>query len=146
MALFLFTRAILEGKPIDVFNHGRMRRDFTYVDDIVEGVVRIAERPPAANAAFDTARPDPASSWAPYRIYNIGNHQPVELMEFIEAIEEALGKKAEKRLLPLQDGDVPATYADTADLAQTTGFAPATPVREGVRRFIEWYRSYYKVA
>jgi len=146
MALFLFTRAILEGKPIDVFNHGRMRRDFTYIDDIVEGVVRIAERPPAANAAFDTARPDPASSWAPYRIYNIGNHQPVELMEFIEAIEEALGKKAEKRLLPLQDGDVPATYADTADLAQTTGFAPATPVREGVRRFIEWYREYYKVS
>jgi len=146
MALFLFTRAILEGKPIDVFNHGRMRRDFTYIDDIAEGVVRIAERPPTPNAAFDTSQPDPASSWAPYRIYNIGNHQPVELMAFIEAIEEALGKKAEKRLLPLQDGDVPATYADVADLAQATGFAPSTPVREGVRRFIEWYRSYYKVS
>jgi UDP-glucuronate 4-epimerase len=146
MALFLFTRAILEGKPIDVFNHGKMRRDFTYVDDIVEGVVRIAERPPTPNAAFDTSKPDPASSWAPYRLYNIGNHQPVDLMVFIEAIEEALGKKAEKRLLPLQDGDVPATYADTADLAQATGFAPATPVREGVRRFIEWYRHYYKVS
>jgi len=146
MALFLFTRAILEGKPIDVFNHGRMRRDFTYIDDIVEGVVRISERPPTPNAAFDTSKPDPASSWAPYRIYNIGNHQPVELMAFIEAIEEALGRKAEKRLLPLQDGDVPATYADTADLAEATGFAPATPVREGVRRFIEWYRSYYKVS
>ncbi|MGB8435967.1 MAG: NAD-dependent epimerase [Burkholderiales bacterium] len=146
MALFLFTRAILEGKPIDVFNHGRMRRDFTYIDDIVEGVVRIAERPPTANSAFDPSRPDPASSWAPYRIYNIGNHQPVELMAFIEAIEEALGRKAEKRLLPLQDGDVPATYADVADLAQATGFAPATPVREGVRQFIDWYRSYYKVS
>jgi len=146
MALFLFTRAILEGKPIDVFNHGRMRRDFTYIDDIAESVVRIAERPPTPNAAFDTSQPDPASSWAPYRIYNIGNHQPVELMAFIEAIEEALGKKAEKRLLPLQDGDVPATYADVADLAQATGFAPSTPVREGVRRFIEWYRSYYKVS
>jgi UDP-glucuronate 4-epimerase len=146
MALFLFTRAILEGKPIDVFNHGKMRRDFTYVDDIVEGVVRIAERPPTPNAAFDTSKPDPASSWAPYRLYNIGNHQPVDLMVFIEAIEEALGKKAEKRLLPLQDGDVPATYADTADLAQATGFAPAIPVREGVRRFIEWYRHYYKVS
>jgi len=146
MALFLFTRAILEGKPIDVFNHGKMRRDFTYVDDIVEGVVRIAERPPATNAEFDTAHPDPATSWAPYRVYNIGNHQPVDLMVFIEAIEEALGKKAEKRLLPMQDGDVPATYADTADLASATGFAPATPVREGVRRFIEWYRTYYKVS
>jgi UDP-glucuronate 4-epimerase len=146
MALFLFTRAILEGKPIDVFNHGKMRRDFTYVDDIVEGVVRIAERPPTPNAAFDTSKPDPASSWAPYRLYNIGNHQPVDLIVFIEAIEEALGKKAEKRLLPMQDGDVPATYADTADLARATGFAPATPVREGVRRFIEWYRSYYKVS
>jgi UDP-glucuronate 4-epimerase len=146
MALFLFTRAILEGKPIDVFNHGQMRRDFTYIDDIVEGVVRIAERPPQADPAFDPSQPDPASSWAPYRVYNIGNHQPVELMAFIEAIEEALGRKAEKRLLPLQDGDVPATYADTADLAEATGFAPATPVREGVRRFIDWYRSYYKVS
>jgi UDP-glucuronate 4-epimerase len=145
MALFLFTRAILEGKPIDVFNHGQMKRDFTYIDDVVEGVVRIAERPPSADAGFDTSRPDPAVSWAPYRIYNIGNHQPVDLMAFIEAIEEALGRKAEKRLLPLQDGDVPATYADTADLTEATGFAPATPVREGVRRFIDWYREYYKV-
>jgi UDP-glucuronate 4-epimerase len=123
-----------------------MKRDFTYIDDIVEGVVRIAERPAMATAGFDTAQPDPAASWAPYRIYNIGNHQPVDLMAFIEAIEEALGKQAKKRLLPLQAGDVPATYADTADLAKATGFAPATPVREGVRRFIDWYREYYKVA
>ena len=145
MALFLFTRAILEGKPIDVFNHGKMQRDFTYIDDIVESVVRITDRTPSADPGFDPSRPDPAVSWAPYRIYNIGNHQPVDLMAFIEAIEEALGRKAEKRLLPLQDGDVPATYAETADLAQATGFAPSTPVREGVQRFIDWYRSYYKV-
>jgi UDP-glucuronate 4-epimerase len=145
MALFLFTRAILEGKPIEVFNHGQMRRDFTYIDDIVEGVVRIAERPPVPVADFDTARPDPATSWAPYRIYNIGNHQPVDLMAFIEAIEVALDREAEKRLLPLQDGDVPATYADTADLTEATGFGPDTPVREGVQRFVDWYREYYKV-
>jgi UDP-glucuronate 4-epimerase len=143
MALFLFTRAILEGRPIDVFNHGRMQRDFTYIDDIAEGVVRVLDRPAAPDPAFVKDRPDPATSWAPWRVYNIGNHQPVELMAYIEALEEALGRQAEKKFLPLQDGDVPATYADTAELHAATGFAPATPVREGVRRFVEWYRGYY---
>ncbi|MCZ7562550.1 MAG: NAD-dependent epimerase [Burkholderiales bacterium] len=145
MALFLFTKAILEGRPIDVFNHGKMQRDFTYVDDIVEGVVRIADQPPAPNPAFDRLNPDPATSWAPYRVYNIGNHQPVELMVYIETLEAALGKRAVKNLLPLQDGDVPATYADTAELAQAVGFSPATPVREGIARFVAWYRAHYRV-
>ena len=143
MALFLFTKAILEGRPIDVFNHGRMQRDFTYIDDIAEGVLRVLDAPPAVNPAFDRMAPDPATSWAPYRIFNIGNHQPVELMAYIEALEAALGRTATKNFLPLQDGDVPATHADTADLRQATGFAPSTPVREGVRRFVEWYRGYY---
>ncbi len=143
MALFLFTKAILEGRPIDVFNHGKMQRDFTYIDDIAEGVVRVLDRPAAPDPDFVKDHPDPATSWAPYRIYNIGNHQPVELMAYIEALEEALGRKADKNFLPLQDGDVPATYADTAELHAATGFAPATPVREGVRRFVEWYRGYY---
>ncbi|HNQ75450.1 MAG TPA: NAD-dependent epimerase [Pseudothauera hydrothermalis] len=145
MALFLFTRAILEGRPIDVFNHGRMRRDFTYIDDIVEGVLRTLDRVAEADPGFDADRPDPGRSNAPYRVFNIGNHQPVELMAFIEAIEEALGCKAEKNFLPLQDGDVPATYADTTELNAWTGFAPATPVAEGVRRFVAWYRAYYRV-
>ena len=144
MALFLFTKAILEGRPIEVFNHGRMQRDFTYIDDIAEGVVRVLDRPAAPDPAFVKDRPDPASSWAPWRVFNIGNHQPVELMAYIEALEEALGRKAEKHFLPLQDGDVPATYADTAELQSATGFAPATPVPEGVRRFVEWYRGYYR--
>ena len=144
MALFLFTKAILEGKPIDVFNHGKMQRDFTYIDDIAEGVVRVLDRPAQADPAFEKEHPDPATSWAPWRIYNIGNHQPVELMAYIEALEEALGRKAEKNFLPLQDGDVPATHADTAELRAATGFAPAKPVPEGVRRFVEWYRGYYK--
>lgn len=145
MALFLFTRAILEGRPIDVFNHGRMRRDFTYIDDIVEGVLRTLDRVAEADPGFDADRPDPGRSNAPYRVFNIGNHQPVELMAFIEAIEEALGRKAKKNFLPLQDGDVPATYADTTELNAWTGFAPATPVAEGVRRFVAWYRAYYRV-
>jgi len=145
MAGFLFVKAILAGQPIDVFNHGRMQRDFTYIDDIAEGVVRVLDRPAEAQPGFDKARPDAASSWAPYRIYNIGNHQPVELMAFIGAIETVLGRQAEKRLLPMQDGDVPATYADTAELRALTGFNPSTPVEEGVRRFVEWYRGYYKV-
>ncbi|MCZ2175311.1 MAG: NAD-dependent epimerase [Burkholderiales bacterium] len=143
MALFLFTKAILEGRPIDVFNHGKMQRDFTYIDDIAEGVVRVLDRPAQPNPAFDKERPDAASSWAPYRIFNIGNHQPVELMVFIGALEAALGRQAEKRFLPMQDGDVPATYADTAELRAATGFNPATPVEEGVGRFVEWYRDYY---
>ncbi len=144
MALFLFTKAILEGRPIDVFNHGRMQRDFTYIDDIAEGVVRVLDRPAAPDPAFDKAQPDPATSWAPYRVYNIGNHRPVELMAYIEALEEVLGRKAEKNFLPMQDGDVPATHADTAALMDAVGFSPATPVREGVRRFVEWYRRYYR--
>ena len=143
MALFLFTKAILEDRPIDVFNHGKMRRDFTYIDDIAEGVIRVLDRPPQAAPDFDKQIPDPATSWAPYRVFNIGNHQPVELMAYIEALEQALGKTAKKNFLPLQDGDVPATYADTSELKHVTGFSPAMPVTEGVRRFVEWYRSYH---
>jgi UDP-glucuronate 4-epimerase len=143
MSYFLFADAILAGRPIDVFNHGRMQRDFTYIDDIAEGVVRVLDRPAAPSPAFDKERPDPATSWAPYRVFNIGNHQPVELMAFIGALETALGRQAEKRFLPMQDGDVPATCADTAELRAATGFNPATPVEEGVRRFVEWYRGYY---
>ena len=143
MALFLFTKAILEGRPIDVFNHGKMRRDFTYIDDIAEGVIRVLDRPPQANPDFDKQAPDPATSWAPYRLFNIGNHQPVELMAYIEALEQALGRTAARNFLPLQDGDVPATYADTSELSRVTGFSPATPVTEGVRRFVDWYRSYH---
>jgi UDP-glucuronate 4-epimerase len=145
MALFLFTKAILEGRPIEVFNHGKMRRDFTYVDDIVEGVVRVLDRPAQPDPEWIGDRPDPSSSSAPYRLYNIGNHQPVELMRFIEVLEQALGKKADKKLLPLQAGDVPATYADVADLTQDVGFKPATPIEVGIGRFVEWYRQYYKV-
>jgi len=145
MALFLFAKAILEDRPIDVFNHGRMRRDFTYIDDIAEGVIRVLDRPPGANPDFDKQAPDPATSWAPYRILNIGNHQPVDLMAYIEALEAALGRTAKKNFLPLQDGDVPATHADTGDLQRITGFSPQTPVAEGVRRFVDWYRSYMNV-
>jgi UDP-glucuronate 4-epimerase len=143
MALFLFTKAILEDRPIDVFNHGKMRRDFTYIDDIAEGVVRVLDRPPQANPEFNKQTPDPATSWAPYRVFNIGNNQPVELMDYIEALELAMGKTAKKNFLPLQDGDVPATYADTSELKRITGFSPAMPVTEGVRLFVEWYRSYH---
>ena len=142
MALFLFTKAILEDRPIDVFNHGKMRRDFTYIDDIAEGVIRVLDRPPQANPDFDKQTPDPASSWAPYRVFNIGNNQPVELMAYVDALEQALGKKAAINFLPLQDGDVPATYADTTELNRVTGFVPKTPVVDGVRRFVDWYRSY----
>jgi UDP-glucuronate 4-epimerase len=145
MALFLFTRAILEGRPIDVFNEGRMRRDFTYIDDIVEGVVRVADRVPAGNPAWSGDAPDPGTSRAPYRIYNIGNHAPVELLHLIGLLEAALGRKAEKRLLPMQPGDVPATYADVDDLVRDVGFQPATPIEEGVRRFVAWYRDFYRV-
>jgi UDP-glucuronate 4-epimerase len=145
MALFLFTKAILEGRPIDVFNHGRMKRDFTYVDDIVEGVLRTVDHVAAPDAAFSSDQPDPGRSHAPFRVFNIGNHNPVELMAFIEAIETALGKKATKNFLPMQDGDVPATYADTGELNAWTGFAPATSVADGVGRFVAWYRAYYGV-
>jgi UDP-glucuronate 4-epimerase len=144
MALFLFTKAILEGRPIDVYNHGQMQRDFTYIDDIVEGVLRVADRPAAPDPAYDPAAPDAATSNAPYRIFNIGNHQPVPLLDFIACIEDALGARAQMRLLPLQDGDVPATHADVSALQAWTGFSPATPVREGVARFVAWYRDYYR--
>jgi UDP-glucuronate 4-epimerase len=145
MALFLFAKAILEDRPIDVFNHGQMVRDFTYIDDIAEGVVRVLDRPAAADPAFDSAAPDPARSNSPYRVFNIGNSDPVRLIDFIESIEQLLGKPALKNFMPLQDGDVPATFADVTELAAWTGFKPATPVREGVGRFVNWYRSYYGV-
>jgi UDP-glucuronate 4-epimerase len=145
MALFLFTKAILEGRPIDVFNHGQMRRDFTYVDDIVEGVIRVLDRVAAPDPAYRPEQPDPATSNVPYRVFNIGNHHPVPLLDFIGCIEDALGRKAEKNLLPLQDGDVPATYADVDALAAWTGFAPATDIRTGIGRFVAWYREYYRV-
>jgi UDP-glucuronate 4-epimerase len=145
MALFLFTRAILAGRPIDVFNEGRMQRDFTYIDDIVEGVVRVADRPAALDPAWTGSAPDPGTSSAPYRVYNIGNHQPVELLHLIAVLERSLGRTAEKNLLPMQPGDVPATYADVDDLSRDVGFHPATPIEEGVRRFVEWYRAYYGV-
>jgi UDP-glucuronate 4-epimerase len=145
MALFLFTKAILEGKPIDVFNHGKMVRDFTYIDDIVEGVIRIIDKPAEASLQFDPAKPDPASSNAPYRVFNIGNNQPTPLMEYISALEKALGQTAEKNYLPMQPGDVPATAANTEELNAWVGFKPNMPVAEGVARFVGWYRNYYKV-
>lgn len=145
MALFLFTKAILAGEPIDVFNRGRMRRDFTYIDDIVEGIVRTMDHPAAPHPEWSGDSPDPGTSRAPWRLYNIGNHQPVELMRLIELLEEALGRKAEKRLLEMQPGDIPATYADVAALTEAVGFQPATPIDVGVRRFVEWYREYHRV-
>ncbi|MCO4099929.1 MAG: NAD-dependent epimerase [Gemmatimonas sp.] len=145
MALFLFTKAILEGKPIDVFNHGKMRRDFTYIDDIVEGVIRTSDHTAQPNPAWNSDHPDPATSKAPYRIYNIGNNNPVELMHLIETLEKALGRTAEKRMLPLQMGDVPATYADVEALVRDVGFAPQTPIETGVQRFVEWYRMYFNI-
>ncbi|MGC8853738.1 MAG: NAD-dependent epimerase [Halothiobacillaceae bacterium] len=143
MAYFKFTTAILEGRPIEVYNHGRMQRDFTYIDDIVEGVIRVLDRTPEPNPAWDGAHPDPGSSPAPYRLYNIGNHSPVELSRFIAALETALGRTAEKIMLPMQPGDVPATYADVDDLMRDTGFAPRTSIEDGLARFIEWYRDYH---
>lgn len=143
MALFLFTKAILEGKPIDVYNHGNMQRDFTYIDDIVEGVVRVLDRPPVANDAWDKSYPDPGSSSSPYKIYNIGNNSPVRLMDFIEAIEKKIGKKAEKNLLPIQPGDVPSTYADVSDLTRDFDYIPNTPIDVGVDRFVDWYKEFH---
>jgi UDP-glucuronate 4-epimerase len=143
MAMFLFVKAILAGLPIDVFNHGQMERDFTYVDDIVEGVVRVLDRPAAPDPSWTGARPDPGTSFAPHRVYNIGNNQPVQLMELISMIEDELGMKAEKRFLPMQPGDVRSTYADTDALEDAVGFRPSTPLREGVRRFVAWYRAYH---
>lgn len=145
MALFMFTRNILAGEPIDVFNYGRHRRDFTYIDDIVEGVIRTLDHVAEPNPGWSSAQPDSATSSAPYRLYNIGNSQPVELMHYIEVLEQCLDRKAQMNLLPLQPGDVPDTYADTADLERDVGYRPDTPVEEGVARFVEWYRDYYQV-
>jgi UDP-glucuronate 4-epimerase len=145
MALFLFTKAILEGRPIDVFNYGHHRRDFTYIDDIVEGVIRTLDRVATPNPEWSSVAPDPGTSRAPYRLYNIGNQQPVELMHYIEVLEECLGRKAEKNLLPLQPGDVPDTYADVQDLVRDVDYRPRTSVEEGVARFVEWYRAFYAV-
>lgn len=145
MAYFLFTKAISEGKPIDVFNHGRMKRDFTYIDDIVEAVVRVIDRIPGPDPLWSGGTPDSATSYAPYRLYNIGNNNPVELLRFIEIIEDSMGKKAVKNFLPMQPGDVPATYADAGDLMRDVGFKPLTPLEEGLKRFVEWYKEYYKV-
>jgi UDP-glucuronate 4-epimerase len=145
MALFKFTQAILAGEPIDVFNHGHHRRDFTYIDDIVEGVIRVLDRLPEPNPDWDGARPDSATSLAPYRLYNIGNSQPVELMRYIEVLEQALGREARKNLLPLQPGDVPDTYADVTELIEDTGYRPQTSVEQGVGRFVDWYRDYFGV-
>lgn len=146
MALFLFTKAILEGKPIDVFNFGKMRRDFTYIEDIVEGIHRLIGHPPKANPEWTGMSPDPGTSFVPWKVYNIGNHQPVELSYFIECIEEKLGRKAEKNLLPIQDGDVEATYANVDDLMNDVGFKPATPIETGISNFIDWYKEYYKIS
>ncbi len=145
MALFTFTRKILAGEPIDVFNHGRHARDFTYIDDIVEGVIRVLDRPAEPNPDWNGQSPDPATSTAPYRLYNIGNHQRVTLMHYIETLEKCLGIQAEKNMLPLQNGDVPETFADIDALVRDTGYHPTTGVEEGIARFVEWYRDYYKV-
>jgi len=145
MALFIFTKAILDGKPIDVYNHGKMKRDFTYIDDIVEGIIRLIPNVPKGDSSWNGNTPDAASSFAPYRLYNIGNNKPVELMRFIEIIEEKLGKKAVKNLLPLQEGDVPETYADVDDLMRDVDFKPATRIEVGIGNFIEWYIDYYKI-
>ena len=144
MAYFLFARAILAGEPIKVFNHGKMQRDFTFVDDIVEGVLRVVDRAATPNPAYDATAADPATSNAPYRVFNIGNSSPMPLLEFIGCIEEALGRQAEKILLPMQDGDVPATYANTDALSQWVGFVPATPLKVGIERFVAWYRDYFE--
>ena len=144
MALFLFTKKILAGEPIDVFNHGHHTRDFTYVDDIVEGVIRTLDRVPGPDPAYDPLAPTPASSLAPYRVYNIGNHQPVQLLRYIEVLEDCLGRKSQRNLLPLQPGDVPDTCADVSALQRDTGYSPSTPIETGIGRFVEWYRDYYR--
>ncbi|MBI5809656.1 MAG: NAD-dependent epimerase/dehydratase family protein, partial [Deltaproteobacteria bacterium] len=145
MALFLFTKAILEGRPIDVFNYGKMQRDFTYIDDIIEGVARVIDKVPLPDIGWNGDNPDSASSFAPYKLYNIGNNNPVPLLKFIEVIEDCLGRKAEKNLLPIQPGDVPATYADVDDLIRDVGFKPSTTIEEGIKRFVAWYKVYYGI-
>ena len=144
MAYFSFTKAILEGKPINIFNQGKLQRDFTYVDDIVEGIIRIADKPAETNPSWSGAQPDPGTSFAPYRIYNIGNNKPVELLKFIEILEQQLGKIAQKNFLPMQAGDVLTTFADIDDLATAIDFRPTTSIEEGIARFVAWYRSYYE--
>ena len=146
MSLFMFTRNILEGKPIDVFNYGNHRRDFTYIDDIVEGVIRVIDKPAQANASWASENPDPGTSLAPYRVYNIGNNNPVNLLAFIETLEKCLGKEAIKNLLPLQPGDVPDTYADVSDLVNDLGYKPGTLLETGIRNFVEWYKNFYRIA
>lgn len=145
MALFIFTKAILAGEPIDVFNHGNMQRDFTYIDDIVEGLVRVMEHPATPNPDWRSSAPDPATSSAPFRVHNIGGNSPVQLNRLVEVLEEALGRKAIRNLMPLQPGDVPATYADVGSLEEATGFRPETPIEIGIPRFVEWYREFYRV-
>jgi UDP-glucuronate 4-epimerase len=145
MALFQFTRQLLAGQPIEVFNYGKHRRDFTYIDDIVEGIVRVLDKVPEPNPSWSSERPDPSSSQAPYRLYNIGNHHPVQLLRYIEVLEECLGRKAQKNLLPLQPGDIPDTYADVQALIDDVGYRPSTPIEQGIARFVAWYRSYYGV-
>jgi UDP-glucuronate 4-epimerase len=144
MALFIFAKAILAGKPINVFNYGAMKRDFTYIDDIIEGVFRVIDKPPDPNPGWSGYHPNPAASSAPYKLYNIGNNNPVELMRVIAILEECLGKEAKKNMLPMQPGDVPATYADVHDLSEDVGFTPGTPIEEGIERFVKWYRGYYQ--
>ena len=144
MAMWIFAKAILAGEPIRLFNNGNMLRDFTYIDDVVESVVRLVDRPPAGNPAFSTASPDPASSSAPWRLYNIGNNKPVEVLEVVRLLEGTIGKKANRELVPMQPGDVPATYANVDDLMRDVGFRPSTPIGEGIARFIEWYRAYHR--
>ena len=144
MAIWIFAKAILAGEPIRLFNNGNMRRDFTYIDDVVESVVRLVDRPPTGNPVFSTASPDPASSAAPWRLYNIGNNKPVELLEVVRLLEETIGKKTKRELLPIQPGDVPATYANVDDLMRDVGFRPSTPIAEGIAHFVEWYRAYHR--
>ena len=143
MALFSFTRAILDDRPIDVYNNGNMKRDFTYIDDIIEGIVRVMERAPRPCDGWDRENPDPGTSYAPYKLYNIGNNEPVNLLHFIEVLENCLGKKARKNMLPIQPGDVPETYADIDNLIRDVGFRPSTPLAHGVKKFVEWYKGYY---
>jgi UDP-glucuronate 4-epimerase len=145
MALFIFTKAIMEGKPIDIYNHGKMRRDFTYVDDIVEAIVRLIPKKTVPNSSWSGMNPDPATSFAPYRIFNIGNNKPVELIRFIEVIEQKLGKKAIKNFMAIQEGDVPETFADIDDLQREVGFKPDTSIETGVGKFVDWYLNFYQV-
>jgi len=145
MAMWLFASAIIEGRPIKLFNHGNMRRDFTYIDDVIEAVVRLVERPPAPNPNWSSETPDPGSSGAPWRVYNIGNNNPVEVLEVVRLLEQAIGKKAKRELLPMQPGDVPATFANVDDLMREVGFRPSTPIADGIARFVDWYRAYHRL-